>query len=236
MARKKKEYHFKNSIEVEEYVDGRFGARGKERLEKKKATPEQMKKQNQLNRAKNCRRRIKNNFEEGDYYLTLTFKKELRPSGMEDAKEIWTKVQRKLRDAYKKQNEKFKWIISIEKGKRGAIHFHLILNRIENGDKLIRKIWPYGGIYMRFLYEEGGYKDLADYITKPPEEGEGSYYSHSRNLPIPEPKIKRVKSKWREPKPYKGYYIDKNSYEEGINPVTGYPYRHYEMIRIDRRT
>lgn len=33
MAIRKKEYHFKNSIEVEEYVDGRFGARGNRRTE-----------------------------------------------------------------------------------------------------------------------------------------------------------------------------------------------------------
>ena len=36
MAIRKKEYHFKNSIEVEEYVDGRFGAKGNKRTEKKK--------------------------------------------------------------------------------------------------------------------------------------------------------------------------------------------------------
>ena len=88
MAIRKKEYHFKDSIEVEEYVDGRFGAKGNKRTEKKKATPEQVKKQNQLNKAKNCRRRIKNNFSEGDYYLTLTFKRELRPPDLKSAKDI----------------------------------------------------------------------------------------------------------------------------------------------------
>lgn len=236
MAIRKKEYHFKNSIEVEEYVDGRFGARGNRRTEKKKATPEQVKRQNQLNKAKNCRRRIKNNFSEGDFYLTLTFKKELRPPDLKSAKEIWTKMQRKLRDEYKKHEIPFKWIISIERGSKGAIHFHLILNRIENGDKLLHKIWKYGGIYFRLLYEEGGFKDLADYMTKLPEEGEESHYSHSRNLPIPEPKMKVIRNSQKEPKPYKGYYIDKNTIVEGINPVTGYPYRHYEMIRINRRT
>ncbi len=55
MAIRKKEYHFKNSIEVEEYVDGRFGAKGNKRTEKMNATPEQVKKQNQLNKARVCR-------------------------------------------------------------------------------------------------------------------------------------------------------------------------------------
>lgn len=235
MARKKKEYRFKNSIEIEEYVDGRFGARGEKRQKKKKATPEQVKKQNQLNKAKNARRRIKNNFEPGDYYWTFTFKKECRPPDMESAKEIWTKLQRKIRTEYKRQGREFKWILSIEKGSRGAIHFHLIMNRFEEGDRFMRKLWKYGGVYLQFLYEDGEYKKLADYITKEPLKGEESYYSHSRNLPIPEPKIKIIKGRWKEPEPYKNYYIDKNSIEEGINPVTGYKYRHYTMIRINKR-
>lgn len=235
MARKKKEYRFKNSIEIEEYVDGRFGAKGKKREEKKKATPEQVKKQNQLNKAKNARRRIKNNFEEDDYYFTLTFKKEIRPATLEEAKKIWTKLQRKIRSEYKKQKIEFKWMINIEKGSRGAIHFHLIMNRLENGDKLIRKLWKYGGIYIQLLYERGDYKALAEYMTKQAEEGEESYYSHSRNLPIPEPRVKKLKGEWKDIEAYKGYYIDKDSVVEGINPVTGYKYRHYTMIRINRR-
>ena len=32
----------------------------------------------------------------------------------------------------------------------------------------------------------------------------------------------------------KGYYIVKDTYFEGINKATGFPYRHYEMIRIRR--
>ena len=235
MARKKKEYRFKNSIEIEEYVDGRFGAKGKKREEKKKVTPEQVKRQNQLNKAKNCRRRIKNNFEEDDYYWTLTFKKEQRPETLDEAKKIWTKLQRKLRDEYKRQKKKFKWIISIEKGKRGAIHFHLITNRIEDGDRFMKKLWTYGSIYLRLLYDNGDYKALADYMTKAAGDGEESYYSHSRNLPIPEPRVKRLKGEWKDIEPYKGYYIDKESIVEGINPVTGYKYRHYTMIRINRR-
>lgn len=235
MARKKKEYKFKNSIEIEEYVDGRYGAKGKKREEKKKATPEQVKRQNQLNKAKNCRRRIKNNFEEDDYYWTLTFGKDQRPKTMEEAKAIWTKLQRKLRTEYKRQRKKFKWIISIEKGKKGAIHFHLITNRIEDGDRFMKKLWTCGSIYLRLLYDNGDYKALADYMTKAAEGGEESYYSHSRNLPIPEPRVKKLKGKWEDIEPYKGYYIDKESVVEGINPVTGYKYRHYTMIRINRR-
>lgn len=46
--RKKKEYRLRQSkwIEVEEYIDGRYGAKGQKRQKKRKATPEQVKKQN----------------------------------------------------------------------------------------------------------------------------------------------------------------------------------------------
>ena len=48
-----------------------------------------------------------------------------------------------------------------------------------------------------------------------------------------EPKKKKLKRWQEEPKPRKGYYIAR--IHEGINPVTGYKYRHYTMIRINRR-
>ena len=37
------------------------------------------------------------------------------------------------------------------------------------------------------------------------------------------------------PKAPKGYYIDPDSVRMGINPVTGYAYRHYTLIKLDRR-
>lgn len=58
-------------------------------------------------------------------------------------------------------------------------------------------------------------------------------YNISKNMPLPEPKVdKRIRWK-KEPKPQKGYYIA--SVYEGINPVTGYRYRRYTMIRLNRR-
>ena len=54
-------------------------------------------------------------------------------------------------------------------------------------------------------------------------------------MPPPIPSIKKMKRWQEEPKAKKGYYIDKETYYEGINPVTGYKYRHYTMIRLNRR-
>ena len=58
-------------------------------------------------------------------------------------------------------------------------------------------------------------------------------YNISRNMPLPEPKVDKL-LRWKsEPKPKKGYYIAK--IVEGINPVTGFKYRRYTMIRLTKR-
>lgn len=62
-----------------------------------------------------------------------------------------------------------------------------------------------------------------------PRISESNYHS-SRNMPLPEPKVDKL-VRWKsEPKPKKGYYI--SQIHEGINPVTGYKYRRYTMIRL----
>ena len=47
--------------------------------------------------------------------------------------------------------------------------------------------------------------------------------------------MKRLARWKKEPKERPGYYIDKETYHEGINPVTGHKYRYYTMIPIHRR-
>ena len=60
-----------------------------------------------------------------------------------------------------------------------------------------------------------------------------AYCADGRIHPVASPKKKKLKRWQEEPKPRKGYYIAR--IHEGINPVTGYKYRHYTMIRINRR-
>ena len=81
--------------------------------------------------------------------------------------------------------------------------------------------------------------EAGDLSKTPDEENKlrESRYSCSRNLKIPVAEVKTYKRKtWSdEPKPPKGYYLDKETYHEGINPVTGYKYRRYILIRLNRR-
>lgn len=225
---------FRDSMEVEEKHTGRYGAPGQRREKKKKATPEQIKKQNQWIKVRKVRRLIKWNFSEGDYWLTFTYRPSDRPKNMEAAKKDMSNLLNRLKYHYKKQDKQLKWILKMEQGARGAIHAHAIINRIDGGDLLISKQWKKGRVHMQLLYEEGGFKDLAEYIAKVSDTSQGEPYSRSRNMIERDPETKVMKRRtWqKEIKPPKGYYVDKTSIVEGINPVTGYPYRYYTLIKI----
>ena len=69
-----------DTVEIEEKHTGKYGARGQTREKKRKATPEEIKKHNQWKRERDVRRLIKWNFRERDYWITLTYPKDYRPT------------------------------------------------------------------------------------------------------------------------------------------------------------
>lgn len=244
-------WRFDKSIEYEFKYLGNFGAKGEKRAERVKPTPEQIKKQNQKNKEKTMRRLIKANFGENDIWCTLKYPAGTKKSPIEVKKDIMTFL-RKARQKYKKHGEQLKFIYRIEIGKRGGVHVHMIVNRIPDADKIIQECWPHGRVYHELLYDKGGYKDLAAYIVKPAEDDSGQLsmfeeeekralvsYSTSRNLIRPQPErkeytrrtMKKLLTEGIRPSP--GYYIDRDSIEQGVNPYTGYAYLHYTEVRID---
>lgn len=234
MATKRKEYDFGDVIEREEYHDGKYGAPGKKREKKREATPEDIARVNQWQKTKKARHRILKYFGKNDYFVTITYRRDARPPDMETAKKQFRKLVEFIRTKYRKQEVELRWIRNIERGPKGAWHIHMILNRIPDTDIILQEAWKLGKIHIQLLYESKSFQKLAEYITKTNEKGESSY-STSRNMPLPEPEVKKLKRFPREAKPKKGYYIEKETYYEGINPVTGYRYRHYTLIKIDRR-
>ena len=235
-------YDLYNSIEIREHKDSRHHEEG-ERCEKRKRTPEEMRRANQRRKEEKARRLIWANFEPGDYVRTLTFKPDRRPKDMKEAQAIKAKFLRQLSREYGKRYYKLLWVANIECPPSGAWHIHLICNRIEGGGDIIKDLWrQYGGVYDQELEDKAG-KDIGAYITKSPdstEEGEHkvieSKYSHSRNLITPEPKRTEI-SGWKitdSPRIPKGFYLDKSTYTEGVN-MAGYRYRTYIMRRIQPR-
>lgn len=245
-------------IEHEIKYAGKYGAKGEKREPRKKATPEQIKKQNQWNREKKVLRMIRANFGKGDLWVTLKFQKGTRMTG-EELKGVRKKFLDKLRTAYKKRGTCLKYICRLEIGENGGPHMHIVVNRLhgkQGAAEVIQEIWEKYGKYLYFtpLYEEGDFKDLACYITKQLKEetiagqltlfGQEedrsifSAYTCSQNLVQAEPETheysRRTVRKLVEegPEPEQGYYIDRDSIRYGVNPYTGMSYYYYTEIRI----
>lgn len=241
MAYKRKRYISRNAISVEEYHSLRYGAPGEKRRGKKKATPEQVYRQNHWTKVRTCREKIRAHFDTGDYFVTLTYEKEKRPGDMDAAKKDFAAFVRKIRKQYEAAGYELKWIRNIEVGSRNGWHIHVIINRIPGGDSdlLIQKAWAKGSVNFKQMREDGEFRDLAWYVTKSEREDgriREASYSTSRNLPVKDPEEKLI-MRWetfREIREPKGWYLDKASYEEGVNPITGQPYRRYTLIRCKR--
>ena len=233
-------YDMGKVIDVENHYPGNYGAPGMPRGKKRKRTPEQIEEQNKRNREKYIQRLILANYDKGDWHLILKYRPKDRPSYAESRKQV-KKFLADMRKAYKKAGHEFKYIYVTERGKKGqAMHHHLVIEDIAAPGlittKLVKQLWIYGNTHWVDLYEDGEFKNLAEYIAKKEtkEENTGCTYSRSRNLIVPKPKKKILhRKRWpTDPKPKKGYYIIKDSIVNGINPVTEYPYQYYSMRRI----
>ncbi len=85
-------YRSENAIDVSEYHTGRYGAPGQKRQKKKKATPEQIERQNQYLRERNVKWKLWDHFDVNDYFSTWTYRKDARPPDMETAKKDFKKA------------------------------------------------------------------------------------------------------------------------------------------------
>lgn len=250
---KRKKYTYLNGdvIDIEEHHDGRYGAPGTKRCKKRKATQEDVERINRYNKVKKCRRYLLEYFSPGDLFVTWTYEPDKRPPGMEEAKEDFSRAMRQVRREYKKRGYELYWIRNIEQGTKGAWHVHMVVKAHKDAVGIITDAWKHGGTYVeRIMFSkklyDADFMKLADYITKDqhakekkqdgssakPRIREASW-SHSRNMQLKKPKVDRLIRFQKEVKPKKGYYIAR--IHEGINPKTGYLYRAYTMIKLDRR-
>lgn len=252
MATKRKTTRLRRGeiLDVEEYHDGRYGAPGMPRRKKRKPTKEEMQRVNDLNRTRKCRLMILQYYDPGDYFLTWTYRVTDRPEDMAAALKDFQKAIRWARDQYRKRGSELRWIRNIERGTKGAWHIHLIANRIPGAADILEEAWSHGGTYITEIkkspYYDEDFSKLASYITKNETRREKkadgtpaksrireANYNHSRNMQLPKPSVDKLVRWKKEVKSKKGYYIAK--IHEGINPVTGYKYRRYTMIRLHRR-
>lgn len=217
---------------------------GKSRGKKEKQTSAAVQTYNRKLRREKVQLLIMANFAPGDLYVTLTYRKDReRPASLEEAKKCLSVFLRKLKAWYRKKGMEMKWIGVAERGSKGACHHHIILNRVPGLHDMIDELWTWGHPQVVRLYEEGAFEKLAEYIIKAEgknREDPGSRYSRSRNLLMPQPKEEVISavSFTSDPKPVKGYYLIKETVENGENPLNGHRYQRYVMKKTstDRST
>ncbi len=249
-------YNHPFSIEHHFTYAGNYGGRGEKRAKRKAKTSEAAHRYNQILKARKMMRLIEDNFEYGDYWLTLKYKAGTKKKP-DEVKEDIRRFIRKARLIYQKSGYELKFIYRIEIGKRGGIHYHMVMNRGPNKTAEINRIWRQladGNIEFEFLYDRTEYGALAAYIVKEPEEAAEKQlslfpqeeqrtfikYSASRNLKRPDPEVKKFsrhtmrKIFANDLKPKPGFAIDKNSIKKGFNVYTGMAYLYYREIRLEK--
>ena len=185
----------------------------------RKKTREEIREANRRMAQRELERIMNANFRPGDWHVTLTYRKELRPTP-EEARDTLKKFLGKLRRRYRKNGFELKYIVATEYLSK-HIHHHLVVNAVNTGKEttadMIRELWTdrsTGGIRgnPKFvqLYDNGEYSQLASYLIKETDrtfrsEGSavGQRYSCSRNLVHPQKQVKDKPNKtWKkEPQP-----------------------------------
>lgn len=147
------------TIEVTKSYTKRIGT--KARGNKEKPTAEEMEKVNQMNAERTLRLKINANFGVDDPFITLTYRKEERPTPAGAKKNI-KKLLDSLRKKYKTMGAELKYI-NVTEYQNKAIHHHIIINHVEGVDvsKWVRQLWKFGRPDFKYLDDTGQYKDLA---------------------------------------------------------------------------
>lgn len=241
----KKTWIYGNRREVRKYNTFRCGVAGEKRTKRKKPTPEQMRKANERESVKKLTRLMIGNFEQGDWHMVLTYRRDNLVT-VEESKKVLKSFFDRIRVWFRKQGKELKYIIVTEWEKK-RIHHHLVINDIPGLGSAVQKFWECGGVHCTPLYQDHNYQGLAEYFVKETSKTfnreENPYkrrWSSSRNLKKPVEKVeKSTAAKWRENPVVppslvrEGYVLDKNSVYSGLDAF-GYPFQEYIFIRLDR--
>lgn len=202
-----KKYHSQRVLPTETKVREKRGPR-------QNITTEQQAEINRRHREEKYARLIMDNFETGDWYLTLTFAE--RPDSSWAQKEIKNFMDR-LHRRYNKLAVPFRWLRVIENiTGRGRIHAHMLIGQdflqsFGALQKLMQKLWPHGHVKIEpFGGQVMDAARMAAYFTKSQILDREGRISHSRNLRMTAPKkkiIKRAETYRDEIKAPKGYHV-----------------------------
>lgn len=223
-------------VEIEKYHCARYNCKGEKRRDKKNVSVKAQQKVNIRQSTRKLRWTLNENFEDGDLWVELDYRKELRPKDSREMQEHMTDFLKLLRKEYDSQNSRLKYVYCKEIGKMGAAHIHMVINHCNNITNILRRCWTKGGIHVDPLYTDGDYSKIAEYMHKYADktietEGKliGKRYYPSKGLRQPkvekEP-VAKVNTYYECVKEEKGYYIIKDSVLSGVTEA-GYGYFSY---------
>lgn len=229
------------TTEISRYYSIRTGKPEGMRRRKLDPTPERIKRANLRRRADRLRQLMNANFNNNDYWsLTLTYRQGEEPDTIRGVRDDAADFVKRLRKCAKLFGVEPRYIYVIGAGKHRR-HIHITVNALPDM-AILTGCWIHGHVSMTKLYSDGQYRSLADYYiqnaqdTNEQEEalGEkpGQWYVPSRNLTQPK-ETKRIitaKEFRTEPKPKKGYYVEKGSVYTGWTEA-GFPLLRYTLIK-----
>lgn len=178
--------------EVKKYYS-RMHKPKEKRIKRAKPTREAQEKINIRKQTEQLRWALNCNFQEGDMFVTFSYKKEERPDTYEDLVKQKDKLIKDLRKEYKKQERELKYIYVLETGNKGARHIHMVLESIE--PKVIKRCWNRGRINIRLLDGTGQYGKLAAYLVKEKGRKKKEKYGGKTYSPIAEPETTNYKKR-----------------------------------------
>lgn len=202
------------------------------------------KEQKKINKRLAYRKRqwtISSNFERGDWYITLTYRKNERPEDNKAAAKILSDTLGKLRRKLKRKGIPLYYISSTERGTKGAVHHHLIIkNNFDIG--MLIELWKLGrvdsvSVYTDSMAELGAYftKDIegGKHANKQAVKAKETIYGASRNLKKPKITKQVVKAKTFSDVPTnkKGYTII--HFYKNFQSEAGYLYQEYIQTKTE---
>ena len=123
------------------------GKPGEKRKKKTNKTKESQQKVNDRQTERRLTGILNENFDGSSWYVTWSYREDLRPKDIEELKLQISQLLRDLRKLYKKEGLVLRYVWTAEVGKRGAVHIHMVLSEIDA--RKLRGIWKYGYVTMK---------------------------------------------------------------------------------------
>ena len=231
-------------IRIAKYVSGRMGTKD-QRRRREKPTAEKVKRWQDKRAVQHCFDLLHCNFHPGDLWMTFTYPPGAKPDSGRVREDI-ARFRKRLRNLCRKAGKELKYIFSVGRGKRGAVHFHMVLPQMDTA--AVERAWqetagteacPWPRVNTRHLDGSGYWPKLAEYIVKNGLEtfrsGDPIYarrFVASTNLARPKVKVEVIRASfWKEdPVDRKGWQVDRERVWNGSGP-SGFPYQSYTLIR-----